>query len=61
MSSSTRSPTTTKKTATAIELLEAGPVISSQVVNENVVILTRKYKFSLPDRPSSRYISARRL
>ena len=37
------------KTATAIKLLEAGPVISAQVVNEAVAILTRKYRFSLPD------------
>jgi predicted nucleic acid-binding protein len=37
------------KTATAIKLLEAGPVISAQVVNETVAILTRKYRFSLPD------------
>jgi predicted nucleic acid-binding protein len=37
------------KTATAITLLEAGPVISAQVVNETVAILTRKYGFSLPD------------
>jgi predicted nucleic acid-binding protein len=35
------------KTATAIKLLEAGPVISAQVVNEAVAILTRKYRFSL--------------
>ncbi len=37
------------KTATAIKLLEAGPVISAQVVNETVATLTRKYGFSLPD------------
>ena len=37
------------KTTTAIKLLEAGPVISAQVVNEAVAILTRKYRFSLPD------------
>jgi predicted nucleic acid-binding protein len=37
------------KTATAIKLLEAGPVISVQVVNETVAILTRKYGFSLTD------------
>jgi predicted nucleic acid-binding protein len=37
------------KTATAIKLLEAGQVISAQVVNETVATLTRKYGFSLPD------------
>ncbi len=37
------------KTATAIKLLETGPVISAQVVNETVAILTRKYGFSLTD------------
>lgn len=37
------------KTATAIKLLEAGPVISAQVINETVAVLIRKYRFSLPD------------
>jgi predicted nucleic acid-binding protein len=38
-----------RKTATAIKLLETGPVISTQVVNETVAVLTRKYRFSLAD------------
>jgi predicted nucleic acid-binding protein len=37
------------KTATAIKVLEAGPVISAQVVNETVSVLTRKHGFSLAD------------
>jgi predicted nucleic acid-binding protein len=37
------------KTATAIKVLETGPVISAQVVNETVSVLTRKHGFSLAD------------
>jgi predicted nucleic acid-binding protein len=38
-----------EKTAKALELLETGVVISAQVVNETVAVLTRKYGFSLAD------------
>jgi predicted nucleic acid-binding protein len=38
-----------KKTATAIKVLETGPVISAQVVNETVSVLTRKHGFLLAD------------
>jgi predicted nucleic acid-binding protein len=37
------------KTAAAITVLETGPVISAQVVNETVSVLTRKHGFSLAD------------
>lgn len=37
------------KTAAAIKVLESGPVISTQVVNETVAVLTRKHRFSLTD------------
>jgi predicted nucleic acid-binding protein len=37
------------KTANAIAVLETGPVISTQVVNEAVAVLTRKHGFSLAD------------
>jgi predicted nucleic acid-binding protein len=37
------------KTAIAVAVLEAGPVISAQVVNETVSVLTSKHRFSLGD------------
>ena len=38
-----------KKSPTAVAILEAGPVISTQVVNETVSVLTRKHGFALAD------------
>jgi predicted nucleic acid-binding protein len=37
------------KTANAIAVLESAPVVSTQVVNETVAVLTRKHGFSLTD------------
>lgn len=37
------------RTARAVAILEAGPVISSQVINETVSVLTRKHGFTLTD------------
>lgn len=37
------------KSPAAVAILEAGPVISTQVVNETVSVLTRKHGFSVGD------------
>ena len=37
------------KTIKAVTVLEASPVISAQVVNETIAVLTRKHGFSLAD------------
>jgi len=38
-----------EKTAKAVALLESSLVISTQVINETVAVLTRKHGFSLGD------------
>ena len=38
-----------EKTARAVAILEAAPVISTQVINETVAVLTRKHRFSLKE------------
>lgn len=38
-----------EKTHIAAAILEASPVISAQVVNETVSVLTRKHRFTLPE------------
>lgn len=38
-----------KKSPAAVAILEASPVISTQVVNETVSVLTRKHGFALAD------------
>jgi predicted nucleic acid-binding protein len=37
------------KTARSLEIIEAKPVISVQVINETVNVLTRKYNFTLAE------------
>lgn len=38
-----------EKSATAVAILETGPVISTQVVNETISVLTRKHDFAPAD------------
>jgi len=38
-----------EKSSRAIEILHSGVVISAQVVNETIAVLTRKHRFSLAD------------
>ena len=38
-----------EKSPAAVSILEAGPVISTQVINETVSVLTRKHGFTLVD------------
>jgi len=38
-----------EKTARSLEIIEAKPVVSVQVINETVNVLTRKYSFTLAE------------